>query len=201
MEYSNGFIESFRLIASTTAEFQKFIQQSVFPLTNFSAEYQAQMQEIAKSISAYSKAINVQWSTEITPIIEQLIKENRLNTEFSVPPDIAQSISNLPQKVEKIVPVKEGESNLSNSITAIENKFTWRDALTVISVLLALLAFLNDLSSKEDKSNVDEVRQEVLKTTDQTVNYFITNYYINFPDDQPSFSKDQPFDEDHDSDR
>lgn len=196
MEYSDDYKESIRLLATMISDMQSQIRTAVSPLANFLSLYQEQMQEIALTVGKFAEDMNRQWSSQIAPIIKQIGEMNRLDKEFVLPQDLANSISKLPQRIKTVVPVNEDVSDLTVNINiqVMEqgDKFTWRDAIAVISALIALFSLINDISSGVDKSEADEVRQEFQTTIDQTANYFINNYYINFPDEQPISSEDQP---------
>lgn len=178
-------------ISSMEAQMQK---QLAKPLADFSAMYQTQMHEQAIRISQFAAQVSRQMSEAITPVIQQIIEKNMLDLEFVMPNHLAQVILELPQKVEKLLPSNEGESSLSESIT-FSNKvqvdnFTWRDIFLIVGTLISLLAFLNDLVDKDDRPEVKKVHQEVKSEVGQTINYIVNNYYINFPDDQPSSLED-----------
>jgi hypothetical protein len=207
LEYSDDMKKSIMQIsenmAAVTRQFVQIAQsitQSMVPVINVSQLIGSQIASIVNMMNTYAVEMNKHIQEQLRTVIQAISQFHNLELKVVVPNELAKTWSVLPQKVEEILPAQVEHADTTPIVSTecieadsseSEVKFTWRDILSILGVLLALLSYLNDLSSKDDRPEIIEIHQDVKNGVEQTITYVINNYNIIIEDDRPNSLDDQ----------
>jgi hypothetical protein len=114
-------------------------------------------------------------------VINQLMDSNRLDDDVDLPDSILEPLTDLTPILEialsESLP-KDQENRQASLSVSSDSRFTWRDVLTILGILISLLTWLDTRSA-----NSDQAKSNVKITIEQVIVFVLDNHHENVEGD------------------